>query len=226
MRNFFDFNYISKLRLAMTLIFTFFSTVVFYRISAYGPSVAAERNYVFAYLMSCLIFALYIVSIRVGNLAFDKQFKFSLIMGLTILSFTFLVSLLFLFFIISALGIKFINVSHILPTIFFSICFFLAIHFVNRESLIIHFFGEGGASYSQQAAYDEEDSSLNEREKAYLILDLPLGCDDERVKVRFRELSMLYHPDRLANLSDKQKKVAEQEFNRLKKARDIILASK
>lgn len=225
MRQLFNFNENSKLRLILSAIFTVFASVVFYRIAAHGPSIAVEKNYVFAFLMSTLIFTLYIVSIRMGNFALDKQFKFSLLMGLTILSFTFLLSLLFQFFIISAIGVKFSSVSHLIPTFFFALCFYLAIHFVNRESLIIHFFGEGHASYSSgdQDNFENEDSSMSDREKAFLVLDLPFECDEERVKLRFRELSMLYHPDRLVNMNEKQKKVAEQEFSRLKSARDLIL---
>ena len=63
-------------------------------------------------------------------------------------------------------------------------------------------------------------------QEAYVELGVSPSATDAEVQAAYRRLAMLYHPDRVAHLSDEVRNTAEQKLKRLNEARDRILASR
>jgi DnaJ-domain-containing protein 1 len=57
---------------------------------------------------------------------------------------------------------------------------------------------------------------------AYAVLGLPLTATFAEVKGRYRSLSLRCHPDRVADLDEEIRNVAERKFRRLRAAFDLI----
>ena len=56
----------------------------------------------------------------------------------------------------------------------------------------------------------------------YKILDVSQSATEEEVKKAYRKLAMRFHPDRLNDLSESEKKQAEEKFHRVQAAYDNI----
>lgn len=61
---------------------------------------------------------------------------------------------------------------------------------------------------------------------AYGVLGLNPQCSNDEVRKAYRQLAMLYHPDRASNLGDQVRQTAEKKFQELGQARDIIYAAR
>lgn len=59
-------------------------------------------------------------------------------------------------------------------------------------------------------------------ENYYDILGVNKNASDDEIKKVYRKLAMKYHPDRLANASDKEKKEAEEKFKKISEAYDVL----
>ena len=66
-------------------------------------------------------------------------------------------------------------------------------------------------------SHDEFDTG-----KLLFLLNLEAPLTADKLKKRYREISLLYHPDRLAQMSEKQREVAEAEFKRLTNAKELL----
>lgn len=60
----------------------------------------------------------------------------------------------------------------------------------------------------------------------YKILDVSQNATEEDVKKAYRKLAMRFHPDRLQDLSDSERKQAEEKFHRVQAAYENIKKSK
>ena len=56
----------------------------------------------------------------------------------------------------------------------------------------------------------------------YKILDVSTSATEEEVKKAYRKLAMRFHPDRLQDLSESEKKQAEGKFHRVQAAYENI----
>ena len=63
-------------------------------------------------------------------------------------------------------------------------------------------------------------------QKAYDELGIPPTATETEVREAYRQLAMLYHPDRVAHLSDDVRRTAEQKLKRLNEARDLIFRAR
>ena len=63
-------------------------------------------------------------------------------------------------------------------------------------------------------------------QRDYEELGLSPSATDEEVQTAYRKLAMLYHPDRMAHLSEEVRHTAELKLKKLNAARDRILASR
>ena len=68
--------------------------------------------------------------------------------------------------------------------------------------------------------------SVSRLDWAYGVLGLKPQCSNDEVRNAYRQLAMLYHPDRTANLGDQVRQTAEKKFQELGQARDIIYAAR
>jgi curved DNA-binding protein CbpA len=59
-------------------------------------------------------------------------------------------------------------------------------------------------------------------EKYYKVLDLDVGASKEEVKMAFRELSQMYHPDNYSRKSPEVQKRSEEKFKELSNAYEIL----
>ncbi|OVE81284.1 hypothetical protein BVY04_03590 [bacterium M21] len=59
--------------------------------------------------------------------------------------------------------------------------------------------------------------------RAYAILGLPQGASREDVRMTFRRLAQIHHPDRFHRLGPEAMQVATETFNRIKRAHDYLL---
>lgn len=56
----------------------------------------------------------------------------------------------------------------------------------------------------------------------YEVLGVGREASDEEIKKAYRKLAMKFHPDRVANMSDKEKKTAEDKFKELQEAYAVL----
>lgn len=56
----------------------------------------------------------------------------------------------------------------------------------------------------------------------YEVLGLNKGASEDEIKKAYRKLAMKYHPDRVATLSDSEKKTAEEKFKELQEAYAVL----
>jgi DnaJ-class molecular chaperone len=80
-----------------------------------------------------------------------------------------------------------------------------------------------GAEYECNDENSDEDTT-GEHEAWYDVLTVSPDASDEEIKTAYREKIKLYHPDRVADLGDKLKIVAEQEARKINAAKEEGLA--
>jgi len=87
---------------------------------------------------------------------------------------------------------------------------------------------EGGAAHAEEAepkagAEAPDARNLSRVLDAYEVLGLPVTADVDRIRKRFRELSRKCHPDRVADLDEEIRKVADRRFRRIRAAYEALL---
>ncbi len=75
----------------------------------------------------------------------------------------------------------------------------------------------------QQAWHPYVDVTLQE---AYRTLGIPSNATDEQVRQAYRQLALRYHPDRVASQGEAARQDAEENFQRITEARDIIMRAR
>ena len=66
-----------------------------------------------------------------------------------------------------------------------------------------------------------ETSEKKETESGYILEIEPTATDDE-VKKAYRQLALKHHPDRVATLGEDVKKAAEEKFQQINNAKEMI----
>ena len=108
-----------------------------------------------------------------------------------------------------------------------TISLMLATWFFSKEVERLKYYGLDYQNNFHESGHDEDFVDASEPEKLetlkmLTILDLDTKVGSKNLKNRYFELSKLYHPDRLAQLKDEDRQVAEIEFKRIKKAYDFL----
>ena len=62
----------------------------------------------------------------------------------------------------------------------------------------------------------------NTLEQAYKVLEIEPTATDDEVKAAYRKLALKHHPDRVATLGEDVKKAAEEKFQQINNAKDMI----
>lgn len=78
-------------------------------------------------------------------------------------------------------------------------------------------------SRQQQTWHPYVDVTLQE---AYRTLGIPSTATDEQVRQAYRQLALRYHPDRVASQGEAARHAAEENFQRITEARDIIMRAR
>ena len=77
---------------------------------------------------------------------------------------------------------------------------------------------------------EEVESMLNlggkTLEEAYKVLELTPDATDEEVKKAYRKLALKHHPDKVATLGDDVKKAAEEKFQQINNAKEMIFKAR
>ncbi len=60
-------------------------------------------------------------------------------------------------------------------------------------------------------------------DKYYNILELQPGCSKEEIKKAYKKMAIKYHPDKQNNITDDEKKAAEEKFKEVAEAYDILM---
>jgi DnaJ like chaperone protein len=81
-------------------------------------------------------------------------------------------------------------------------------------------------AHNMQMQDSEVDSLLNlggdSLEEAYKVLEISPNAADQEVRTAYRQLALKHHPDRVATLGDDVKRAAEEKFQQINNAKDII----
>jgi DnaJ like chaperone protein len=81
-------------------------------------------------------------------------------------------------------------------------------------------------AHNMQMQDSEVDSLLNlggdSLEEAYKVLGISPNATDQEVRTAYRQLALKHHPDRVATLGDDVKRSAEEKFQQINNAKDII----
>lgn len=76
----------------------------------------------------------------------------------------------------------------------------------------------------------EVDSMMNlggnTLEEAYKVLELTPDATDEEVKKAYRKLALKHHPDKVATLGEDVKKAAEEKFQQINNAKEMIFKAR
>ena len=62
----------------------------------------------------------------------------------------------------------------------------------------------------------------NTLEQAYKVLEIESTATDDEVKAAYRKLALKHHPDRVATLGEDVKKAAEEKFQQINNAKEMI----
>jgi DnaJ like chaperone protein len=72
----------------------------------------------------------------------------------------------------------------------------------------------------------EVDSMLNlggnTLEEAYKVLEVDPNATDDEIKAAYRKLALKHHPDKVATLGEDVRKAAEEKFQQINSAKELI----
>jgi hypothetical protein len=81
-------------------------------------------------------------------------------------------------------------------------------------------------SYKKYSNYKKEKKEIfiinTDIDNAFKLFNLSINVDVETIKKRYRELAILYHPDKFIDKSEKIQKAATRNFQKLNNAYNII----
>ena len=132
------------------------------------------------------------------------------------------------FFFAAIPGIRIESVLTLGFSFSFMISFYLGINAVTKRKEAYLYYGlsfeEDMVGPSDFSGFQSETHSHAEfgTGKLLFLLNLEAPLTADKLKKRYREISLLYHPDRLAQMSEKQREVAEAEFKRLTNAKELL----
>lgn len=66
----------------------------------------------------------------------------------------------------------------------------------------------------------------NTLEQAYKVLETDPSATDEEVKAAYRKLALKHHPDRVATLGEDVKRAAEEKFQQINNAKELIFKAR
>lgn len=80
-------------------------------------------------------------------------------------------------------------------------------------------------NFSQQSSQPRA-SQAETLENAYKLLSIPPTASDSEVKAAYRKMALKYHPDRVAALGEDVRKAAEEKFQKINAAKEIIFKAR
>tara|TARA_A100001015_G_scaffold312312_1_gene417267 strand:- start:373 stop:1038 length:666 start_codon:yes stop_codon:yes gene_type:complete len=156
----------------------------------------------------------------------SSKFFFTVFLGFGLSIVFFVIGMIGLTFLVAISGADIEVLYRYLFPAFHGAALFLAFIYHQREISRLQSWGlDYRERMTLEAPSPDEDTTtqgIGETLAMLTILDLEPDLTMEDLKLRYRELSKLYHPDRLSSMSEKERETAEKEFKRIQRAYEIV----
>lgn len=157
---------------------------------------------------------------------FQSKLKFMVALGFGLNSFLFIIFLTLLTLFSAIVGADLAKTYQWFFPILIILSAYFSLRFHQREMARLNTYGLDyhytQAPEDHSSAYGSENITMNETLRMLAILNLDADVTEEKLKERYRQLANLYHPDTLMNMSEEKRKVAEEEFKRIKNAYEVV----
>jgi DnaJ like chaperone protein len=80
------------------------------------------------------------------------------------------------------------------------------------------------SSEDQQQTSTKSTFSASRKELAFGILELVVGAPENEIKMAFRRLAKLHHPDKFMNESPEQIRLANERFMKIQQAYELLIS--
>ena len=101
---------------------------------------------------------------------------------------------------------------------------YLLIDAVDIESILS--MGYSGGAGGRGGSGANARPAASELSQAYKVLGISPSASDDEVKKAYRQMALKHHPDRVATLGEDVKKAAEQKFQEINNAKEVIFKAR
>ena len=189
------------------------------------PSAELDRKTLAIFLIALPVWVIYSIQKMPRHLiGWRRKLPFISFLGFGLSLLIFVLLLVVLTFVAAVTGLDISKIYFYTVIPLYSLSLFIALIFQSKEISRLATFGldYGERIESRVTEDDITTQGMGETLAMLNLLDLSPDLKMMDLKKRYKELVKLYHPDRLSQMTDEDKLVAEKEFKRFKRAYELV----